>query len=159
MTQNHYLYRLYGQLRELLYVGITSDLPTRFADHRKGKRWWPEVSSFTVDTYPDREAVLEAELQAIQLEQPRYNSMYAQPRDFRFTPKWQQRFRLELPEDISKWAESDYIRAEIASEIKEWSNGYDGRTGCLLIHPELFETLVDRIARIQNQEVAHADPR
>ncbi len=38
------VYRLYDADETLLYVGITYDTKTRFADHKVNKEWWPDVS-------------------------------------------------------------------------------------------------------------------
>lgn len=69
----HALYRFFNAGGALLYVGITAALPTRLANHRDEKPWWTEVARVTVEHYPNREAVLAAELAAIKSEHPRYN--------------------------------------------------------------------------------------
>lgn len=78
-SRPHALYRFYGAGGTLLYIGITADLPTRFHDHRGDKNWWLGVTNVTVEHYPDRPTVLEAERRAIIAERPLYNSQHNQP--------------------------------------------------------------------------------
>lgn len=72
-TRPHALYRFYGAGDTLLYIGITADLPTRITDHSDEKAWWLGVARITVEHYPDRASVLEAEKRAIIAERPLYN--------------------------------------------------------------------------------------
>lgn len=67
------LYRFYSATGQLLYVGVTMNPPTRFKDHKRDKEWWSMVAGITVETYPDRAAVLDAECRAIKIEHPQYN--------------------------------------------------------------------------------------
>lgn len=67
------LYRHYDSEWGLLYVGISGNEEHRRRQHRVNAVWWPE-RKFTISmVYPSREAVLEAELEAIRAENPRYN--------------------------------------------------------------------------------------
>ena len=136
---NEYLYRLYGHLGELLYIGVTDNIGSRFAAHRKTKPWWSDVASMSIEVYPSRPDVLAAESEAIRLEQPRYNQVHAEARDLQQVPRWQRRFRLE---DF----DGDWLKVVIANNILDWSSGYDGRTGCLQIHPDLFNALVRQVS-------------
>lgn len=72
----HALYRFYGAGGTLLYIGITADLPTRLTNHRDDKAWWLGVTNVTVEHYPDRTSVLEAERRAIVAERPLYNQQH-----------------------------------------------------------------------------------
>jgi len=67
------VYRLYDEGDRLLYVGVTSSLFTRLANHASLKLWWSEVAGITFERYPDRETADVAEKQAIADEQPVYN--------------------------------------------------------------------------------------
>lgn len=73
----HTLYRFYARHGELLYVGITMDVASRWRDHRAGQWWWCEVGAITVRHFDTREAVLDAERIAIQTEFPTYNVKHA----------------------------------------------------------------------------------
>lgn len=75
----HGLYRFFDATGHLLYIGITADLPTRLGDHNEKKPWWTEVASVTVEHYPDRPSVLQAEKAAIKAERPRYNIEHNEP--------------------------------------------------------------------------------
>lgn len=67
------LYRFYDGIDRLLYVGITNNLITRWADHRAEKPWWPQVSKRTVVLYGSRGEAEDAEKTAIRMEQPIHN--------------------------------------------------------------------------------------
>lgn len=76
----HALYRFFDASGDLLYIGITLNPAGRWKQHREEKPWWEEVTDITIETYPDRPSVLEAERKAIIAEHPRYNKTYnAQP--------------------------------------------------------------------------------
>ncbi len=70
------LYRFYDNHGHLLYIGITMDLGSRWYAHDRGKPWWTDVASATVEHYPSRDAVLAAEAAAIQRERPLWNVMH-----------------------------------------------------------------------------------
>lgn len=71
----HYLYRLFSQDGRLLYVGITHDLEQRLGQHYTTRPWEQvrDVYRLTVQEYPTRSDVLEAEHQAIATENPLWN--------------------------------------------------------------------------------------
>jgi hypothetical protein len=67
-----FVYRVYSTRGELLYVGRTESLLTRFNGHRS-QPWWFEMGSVAWELWPSRAVAVEAELTAIQNERPRYN--------------------------------------------------------------------------------------
>jgi hypothetical protein len=69
------VYRCFNDCYELLYVGSTSDGPTRWRLHAKTCRWWPEVATVETETLPSRETAFAAEALAIRDESPRYNQL------------------------------------------------------------------------------------
>lgn len=71
-TQN-VLYRMFDTNGDLLYVGITMDVESRFRDHRREKQWWPEVRTITLEHFSDRATLKSAEQAAILREQPMFN--------------------------------------------------------------------------------------
>lgn len=73
---NHVLYRLYNNIGELLYVGITSDVVTRMAGHRADKRWWSEVADKKFEYFYTRAELEAVERLAIIREKPRYNIIH-----------------------------------------------------------------------------------
>lgn len=74
----HALYRFFGAGGTLLYIGITNSIPTRIRRHNADKPWWTGVANVTVEHYPNRAAVLEAERRAIKAEKPLYNEQHNQ---------------------------------------------------------------------------------
>jgi hypothetical protein len=74
------VYRLYDAENNLLYVGATSDIPKRFAEHRRDKAWWPEVvrAEGLIHNTPEEAAYCEEG--SIVLCQPRYNTKVAHRR-------------------------------------------------------------------------------
>lgn len=67
------LYRLYNDTGALLYVGIANSPKLRFGQHAESKRWWWEVTTWTIDWYGSREEAAAAERAAIVSERPAYN--------------------------------------------------------------------------------------
>lgn len=77
MTERlHALYRFFDASGDLLYIGITLNPAGRWKRHREDKPWWEEIADITLETYPDRPSVLEAERTAIIAEHPRYNKTH-----------------------------------------------------------------------------------
>lgn len=75
----HTLYRFYDAKNVLLYVGLTSDLGTRWKSHANGKSWWSDVAHMTVQRFSSRDELRQAEIEAIQSEKPLYNIQHAGP--------------------------------------------------------------------------------
>lgn len=71
------LYRHFGADGELLYVGVTSRIPSRIKDHSKQSHWWLNISRIELEHFDSREAVLEAERAAIINEKPKHNIHHA----------------------------------------------------------------------------------
>ena len=71
-----HLYRWFNSDDLLLYVGISVNAYTRAKHHQKNAEWWPEASKMTLEVYPDRHSVEEAEKKAIRDEKPKYNITY-----------------------------------------------------------------------------------
>lgn len=71
------LYRVFGDVDLLLYIGISDDFGRRWKDHAKTQPWWGEMRRLTVDHWYDtRDEALDAEAAAIFSEQPKYNVMH-----------------------------------------------------------------------------------
>lgn len=66
------VYRLYDVSGKLLYVGISRDPMTRWAQHQ-GQGWWTRVASYAVSWHPDRVAAAREESEAIEHEAPVHN--------------------------------------------------------------------------------------
>ena len=69
----HYVYRLWDDAGDLLYVGISKTLVNRLTQHDESQPWAAEVASVTAKRYPSRDKARAAEIEAIQTENPRYN--------------------------------------------------------------------------------------
>lgn len=67
------LYRLRGESRGLLYVGISSNPLRRWPEHAAEKQWWSEVTDLSMQWFESRAAALKAEVEAIRTERPLYN--------------------------------------------------------------------------------------
>lgn len=76
-SDEHALYRFFGESDELLYVGISIHPFARMGQHRNDKSWWGEVVKVTIERHPNRDAVEKAERDAIKSEEPRYNVVHA----------------------------------------------------------------------------------
>ena len=67
------VYRFYGADGNLLYVGITNNLNTRWTKHAAEKTWWLLVAKRTVVMYGSRAEASAAEDKAILAENPVHN--------------------------------------------------------------------------------------
>lgn len=74
----HILYRFRDSAGELLYVGITKDPSTRFRSHRSRAPWWQSATEITMTRFPNRAALMAAEIEAIKTENPKHNVAYAE---------------------------------------------------------------------------------
>ncbi len=68
-----YLYRVFDQKDQLLYIGISKTVLARMAQHFATKDWIPNDGYIKWSTYPTRLAAQEAERQAITNEKPKWN--------------------------------------------------------------------------------------
>lgn len=67
------VYRIYdGPGGNLLYVGLTLNVDTRLASHRR-RDWWPETPDVAVQWFDGRVDAKAAEWAAIRDESPRHN--------------------------------------------------------------------------------------
>lgn len=73
MATPHYVYRMYDDDGQLLYVGISKTLATRLTQHHRDKPWAAQIASVVGKRYTSREAARAAEIEAIQKENPQYN--------------------------------------------------------------------------------------
>jgi predicted GIY-YIG superfamily endonuclease len=74
-VERYAVYRCYGDDGQLLYVGETGDLGTRFASHAQ-KLWFTQVRGITLEWYLDELDALNAERRAIHVEHPKYNVVH-----------------------------------------------------------------------------------
>ena len=74
-VERYAVYRCYADDGQLLYVGETGDLGTRFASHAQ-KLWFTLVRGFTLEWYADELDALNAERRAIHVEHPKYNQVH-----------------------------------------------------------------------------------
>lgn len=81
------MYRVLDADGRLIYVGQSTDLSRRVAQHRSESWWWQLLAArLTVQVFPDREAAKAAEKVAIQEELPVFNAQgYG---DWRDRPYW-----------------------------------------------------------------------
>lgn len=70
------LYRLYDTSGALLYVGITSKRTERFTGHAATAKWWPEITSITLEHFAKRADAESAERTAIKNENPVHNVVH-----------------------------------------------------------------------------------
>lgn len=66
------VYRMFDRAGDLLYVGVSLAVMTRFVQH-SDKPWADEIANMTIERFPTRQAALDAEAVAITMEDPRYN--------------------------------------------------------------------------------------
>lgn len=69
------LYRFFDTEGKLLYAGITGDPAKRWPGH-KGKLWWPEIASMTIEWFDTRAEAAALERRAIRNEAPQHNIIH-----------------------------------------------------------------------------------
>lgn len=67
------LYKHYDSTGKLLYVGIANNVIKRLGCHRHSSEWHDQIARIDVTHYPSRQSALNAEREAIKLENPPYN--------------------------------------------------------------------------------------
>jgi predicted GIY-YIG superfamily endonuclease len=73
MSGINHLYRHYDAQGELLYVGISLNALNRLAQHRDVSLWFNDIAKVTLEQFPCRKTAMDAETEAIQSENPKYN--------------------------------------------------------------------------------------
>lgn len=110
MAKEHVLYRIYGQEKELLYVGVTCGPRRRMKEHSADKGWWSDVADIELEHFESREKLEAAEAAAIEKEKPRHNKIRG------------------VAKRIKRRVESDLDRDEV---MGKWFVGeHDGREVC-----------------------------
>lgn len=71
--QVHYVYRCFDASRRLIYVGCTTNLQNRMAQHTASSWWAPQVAKVTAKVFPNGPVGRQAERVAIRDEVPRWN--------------------------------------------------------------------------------------
>jgi hypothetical protein len=66
------VYRMYDTQERPIYIGMTGDLQKRISTH-SDRRWFPLVTTITLEWFPTRAAARVAEQEAIRAERPYYN--------------------------------------------------------------------------------------
>ncbi|WP_460057134.1 GIY-YIG nuclease family protein [Pseudomonas sp. S2_D06] len=70
------LYRHFDASKRLLYVGISLCTISRLSQHRRSSRWANDIVYIEVERFPTKELAVEAEKQAIILENPIWNVIH-----------------------------------------------------------------------------------
>lgn len=71
------LYRYYDHHGRLIYVGVSKQAVVRAMQHERTAHWWDAWASMTRETFPTRDAALDAERTAIRNERPLFNIVHA----------------------------------------------------------------------------------
>ncbi|WP_327223072.1 GIY-YIG nuclease family protein [Streptomyces platensis] len=74
------LYRFYSADQELLYVGISRNLPDRWNWHRLKTAWYSRARHVAVSFYAERGDAFRAESAAIRTQDPLHNVMRPKPK-------------------------------------------------------------------------------
>lgn len=73
LTETIYLYRLFDAEGGLLYVGQSNNPFKRCIDHMAYQSWFCDVRNMTLEPFESRSEALDAEFNAINNEEPKYN--------------------------------------------------------------------------------------
>jgi predicted GIY-YIG superfamily endonuclease len=80
VTSQPVVYRAYDIDDRLIYIGCTTNFPSRMAAHRVTAWWAPLATRFAVEVHLDIETARRAETAAIHLEAPAFNQTHNQRR-------------------------------------------------------------------------------
>lgn len=58
---------------DILYIGVTDNVPRRFRQHQKTKPWWDQSENAHLECHDSRESALIAEFLWIRYRRPRHN--------------------------------------------------------------------------------------
>jgi predicted GIY-YIG superfamily endonuclease len=75
------LYRFFDKDDRLLYVGITKNYMTRLTNHIQSKNWIQQAVRCEFEHFDTREEASNAEIDAVQFENPIHNKQYASERE------------------------------------------------------------------------------
>ena len=70
------LYRHFDRGGALLYVGIAIDPIKRLYGHSSVSDWYDQIDTIKIERYPSRKTALAAEVEAIRIEKPLYNTAH-----------------------------------------------------------------------------------
>lgn len=90
----HVLYKHYDDNRVLLYVGITSRLDKRTAQHRRDSHWFKSIARITTKLYPSYYLAREAEVFEIRTKGPAHNTKKTHNGSARKSKAWATRWML-----------------------------------------------------------------
>jgi predicted GIY-YIG superfamily endonuclease len=79
LTRPVYVYRLYSETDELLYIGQTAHPKRRVDAHRAKARFGKDIARVALVKYPNRADAVAAEAEAILNEDPRWNVVGRKP--------------------------------------------------------------------------------
>ena len=113
------LYRFFDSQGTLLYVGISNNWMARLKSHSKHADFFSAVAGMTLERFPDRESVCQAELEAIQKENPLFNR--ADNPNYR---TWQTHFR-ELLDMATKKRNVDKLHERLIYDLVRTTNDTD----------------------------------
>ena len=68
----HTVYRMYAEDGTVLYVGCTSDIGRRTAQHSSGREWFGEIVRIEVEHYADRSSAVARESELITALDPKH---------------------------------------------------------------------------------------
>ena len=68
-----YMYRIFDAQGRLIYVGSTHNPEARIYSHRQVMWWSGTIHRIKIQVFPNRQAAMDAEREAIQTEHPRWN--------------------------------------------------------------------------------------
>jgi excinuclease UvrABC nuclease subunit len=109
------LYRFFDADGQLLYIGISINAYQRFKSHMQTQTWIDEVANITLQSYPTRAEVEQAEIEAIRAESPKYNRI-----------RYKTNEREPIEDMVQRLADdmSQLTAVEIANAFKGAMTGY-----------------------------------
>lgn len=130
MKENTALYRFYDSEHQLLYVGISNNLVSRFGQHSQIAEWHSRVTFSRVEHFETRAEALVAEKKAIQSEHPIFNKVHNFKNEsskkhiariFDITSQFPDEYHPNLIKEILRLLDDDWIRTQDLEVSKLWA--------------------------------------
>lgn len=73
IPESFWVYYLLNQDDEVLYIGVSYNVPARLRQHKADKPWFPQVAFIATERYAYDDLAFAAEVRAIRRYEPPYN--------------------------------------------------------------------------------------
>lgn len=130
------LYRHYDINGNLLYIGISLSAINRLSQHKNTSEWFNSIAKVDIEWFNDRESAILAEMEAVRLENPKFNIFLKdrKPHTKRLKKKYKQNIYTIL--DTGK---KQQLNVKGGIEVSD--NNYQQGEAFICLTPELLSAI------------------